>query len=479
MINRRELLKSAGALGLSPALPRVSSAAPAPTSTRPFPENFVWGSATAAYQVEGAVHLDGRGPSIWDTWSHQPGNVVHNDTGDVADDFFDRYPSDVALMKSLGLRGCRFSIAWPRVFPQGSGTPNPKGLDFYDRLLDTLHEAGVEPYCTLFHWDLPQALEDRGGWASADTAKAFADYAGYVAGKLSDRIRNWMTINEFSSFIDGGYGPNPHMAPARTLSRHQLAQARHHAVLAHGLGVHAIRANAKRPVRVGIAENTSGAAPAIATPGHIEAAKRALREFNAAYTTVIMEGRYTQAYLDGLGADAPRFTEQELKIISSPLDFFGVNVYTTSKVMAADNAQGFVRLPTPASYPHMQSSWLYISPEALYWTPKLMTSVWPIREMYITENGCSCADAVNAEGKVLDTDRVLFLRGYLTHLQQAVEEGVPVKGYFLWSLLDNFEWARGYSERFGITYVDYKTQQRIPKLSSQFYKQVIAAGRVL
>jgi beta-glucosidase len=473
-VNRRNFFKSGGAAALAGTLPAKLGAAPAAATARSFPPGFIWGSATAAYQVEGAANEDGRGPSVWDTWSHVPGHVVNNDTGDVADDFYHRYKEDVALMKDLGLRGCRFSISWPRVFPQGAGTPNPKGVDFYKRLVDELRNAGIQPFCTLFHWDLPQALEDKGGWTSRDTAKVFADYAGYMAGQLADRIDRWMTINEFASYIDGGYGPHPYSAPQRQITRGELAQTRHYAVLAHGLAVGAIRASAKRPVQVGIAENTSGAAPAIETADHIAAAAKALRLMNASYTTVIMEGKYPQQYLDSLGADAPHFTAEELKTISAPLDFFGLNVYTTTPVLAADNPRGFVPVPRPKSYPHAVSEWLAITPEALYWTPKLMADVWGLKDIYITENGCSCADTVNAQGQVLDSDRVFFLRAYLTELQRAVTDGVPVKGYFVWSLLDNFEWAQGYSQRFGITYVDYKTQKRTPKLSAEFYKQVIA-----
>jgi len=475
LISRRQLFKTsvaiAGAIGLRPAQQLV--AATPSCATHNFPSGFLWGSATASYQVEGAVNEDGRGQSIWDTFSHARGHTFQENTGDTADDFYHRYKEDVALMKSLGLRAFRFSIAWPRIFPNGTGAPNPKGLEFYDRLVDELLASGIQPFCTLFHWDLPQTLEDKGGWASRETAYAFAEYAGYVASRLSDRIQHWMTINEFASFIDNSYGATSTMAPGRHLSRAELMQTRHYAVLAHGLAVQAVRGSAKRPVQIGIAESISGAAPAIETPEHIAAAERAMRLLNAPYTTVILEGKYPQEYLDSLGSDAPRFTAEELKIISSPLDFYGANIYSTSQVLAADNAQGYVKVPHSSSYPHMLSNWLYIAPEALYWTPKLMAKIWGIKNIYITENGCSAADALTPGGKVLDTERVFYLRAYLSQLQRAVADGVPVKGYFLWSLLDNFEWARGYSERFGIVYVDYRTLKRTPKLSAEFYRQTI------
>jgi beta-glucosidase len=480
-MDRRDFLKTGSALaaastlGLNPPNALAAPSAYITPAARAFPKNFLWGTATASYQVEGAATEDGRMPSVWDTYAKIPGSIRNGDTGDVADDFYHRYKEDIALMKTLGVKGFRFSIAWPRVFPQGTGAPNPKGLDFYKSMLDELHKAGIEPYCTLYHWDTPQAIEDKfGGWRNRDITKIFADYAGYCASQLSDRITNWMTINEFSSYIDASYGADPHHAPAVKTSRAEQMQARHYAVLAHGMAVQAIRASAKHPARVGMAENIDGVMPAIETPEHIQAAAVAIRELNAQYATVILEGKYTDNYLRKLGADAPKFTAEELKIISTPLDFLGINAYTTSEVMAADNADGYVRVPRPASYPHLMTNWLFYNPQALYWTPKLVSEVWGVREMYITENGCSAADHVNEDGKVLDTDRVNYLRNYLTQLQRGISEGVPVKGYFVWSMLDNFEWTKGYTERFGITYIDFKTQKRIPKLSYEFYKTVIA-----
>ena len=481
-MKRRTFLQSAAALAATPALAPFARAAELPSIPAPaphsFPPGFVWGTATAAYQVEGAVHADGRGPSIWDTFAHTPGKTWHGETADVTDDFYHRYPEDVASMRRLGVRGFRFSIAWTRVFPDGTGAPNPKGLDFYKRLLDSLQSAGIDPYCTLFHWDLPQALQDKGGWTSRATSQAFADYAGYVAGQLSDRITNWMTINEFDSFIDAGYADGE-SAPGLRLPRAQVMQARHYAVLAHGLGVQAIRAAAKRPVQVGLAEDVSGAMPAIEDPAHIRAAEQALREINAQYITVILEGRYTDRYLRNLGPDAPHFTSEDLKIISSPIDFLGINVYTTQEVLPADEPDGFTIVPRPASYPHASSDWLYFNPQALYWTPKLVSEIWGVKKIYITENGYSSDDVLTPDGAVLDSDRVLYLRNYLTQLQRGVAEGIPVRGYFLWSILDNYEWASGFSKRFGITYVDFQTEKRTPKLSYHFYQEVIRRNGVV
>ncbi|HEX3570767.1 MAG TPA: GH1 family beta-glucosidase [Acidobacteriaceae bacterium] len=450
-----------------------STVAEGAASDRPFPKGFLWGSATASYQVEGAVHEDGRGVSIWDTFSHTPGKTFNGDTGDVADDSYHLYKQDIALMKQLGLTACRFSVAWPRIFPNGTGEPNQKGVDFYRRYCEALHEAGVEPFCTLYHWDLPQTLEDKGGWQSKDTSKAFADYAGYTAGKLGPLVTQYMTMNEMSSFIDIGYRDGRH-APGLRLPPGKVAQARHHAVLAHGMAVGAIRASAPAGTRVGYAENVHSAIPAFNAPEHIAAARKAFVEENASYATVMQTGEYRESYLRKLGADAPKFTAEELKTISAPTDFMGINVYTATPVVAAENELGYRIPPKQKSYPHMASPWLTIGPEALYWVQKFAVEELHAKEAYITENGCSADDVVEADGNVYDTDRVMYLNAYLTQLQRGVSEGVPVKGYFCWSLLDNYEWADGYAKRFGITYVDFKTQKRTPKLSAKFYANVIA-----
>jgi beta-glucosidase len=457
--------------------PSLEAALPPATSPRAFPEGFLWGSATASYQVEGAAKEDGRGPSIWDTFSHIPGKTANGDTGDVADDFYHRYPEDIAMMKDMGLKSFRFSVSWTRVFPTGTGTPNPKGLDFYHRLVDTLLEAGIAPYCTLFHWDLPQTLEDRGGWQNRQTAVDFAEYAGYVAKRLSDRVQHFMTLNEMSSFVDLGYGKGIH-APGLKVGRKALAQVAHHAVLAHGLGVQAIRANAKPGTQVGLADNATACTPVFEAPEHVAAARTAMREENARFLTAVMEGRYTDLYLKRLGADAPTFTEADMRAIHSPLDFVGLNVYPASYVRADSSEQGYSMVSEPITAPRMASPWLYVGPEALYWSPKLVNELWHPKALYITENGCSSDDQITPQGTILDTDRTMFLRNYLTQLHRAVTEGVPLKGYFLWSLLDNYEWADGYGKRFGIVYVDYKTQKRIPKLSAHFYKATIAKNSV-
>ena len=465
-----------------------------PTTTaqitaREFPRGFLWGTATSAYQIEGAWNEDGKGPSIWDTYAHTAGNIKNNDTGDIANDHYHRYKEDVALMRSIGANAYRFSIAWPRIFPQGTGTPNVKGLDFYDRLVDELVEAGIAPFPTLYHWDLPQALQDKGGWQSRDTAKAFGDYAGCMAGKLSDRVRHFFTINEFRSFVDMGHQTKVvnvpggtidiSIAPGLSLAPGELNQVRHHAVLAHGMAVQAIRAKGKAGTQVGPAEVLESAVPLIETPEHIKAAQSATRERNAPFLTVMLEGKYTDAYLKDAGKDAPKFTDEDLKIIASPLDFVGINCYKpTVYVLGSDQAPGWRDIPFARGHPKMSTSWLTVGPEALYWAPKLVHSLWKPKEIFISENGCGTDDVLADDGKVYDTDRIMFLRACLTQLQRATADGVPVKGYFQWSTMDNFEWTAGFGNRFGLVYVDFETQKRIPKLSAQWFQEVAKRNAV-
>lgn len=453
------------------------AAEPSPGQTTPvarFPAGFLWGTATSAYQIEGAVNEDGRGPSIWDRFVRIPGKIADHSNADVADDHYHLYKQDVQLMKALGTKAYRFSIAWPRVFPEGSGAPNPKGLDFYNRLLDELLNNGITPFATLYHWDLPVALQDRfGGWQSRDTSKAFADYAAYVAEHLGDRIGHFFTINECSRFVNLGYGFGID-APGLKLSAAELNQVRHHVALGHGLAVQAIRAHGKAGTKVGPAENVVTCIPAIATPENVRAAEAATRELNAGYITVMLEGHYTEAFLAQAGKDAPKYTADDLRVISSPIDFVGLNVYRPDHyVVAADDERGYSVLPFPASFPHMYSSWLRFGPEAIYWAPRHVAKLWNVKSIYITENGTSAADERDAKGNVYDLDRVMYLRAYLTELQRATSEGIPVAGYFHWSLMDNFEWVDGFQTRFGLYRVDFATQQRSPKLSASFYRETI------
>jgi beta-glucosidase len=480
--SRRHFSKLAGISALGMATPasteeaKLASDRHAPAR---FPDGFVWGTATSAYQIEGAVNEDGRGPSIWDIFSHTRGKIADRSNGDRANDHYHRYKEDVGLIRQLGARAYRFSIAWPRVFPEGSGAPNPKGLDFYDRLVDELLANGIEPFATLYHWDLPQPLQDKvGGWQSSETSKAFAAYAGVVAERLSDRVRNIFTLNEPGRFVNFGYGWGID-APGLKLPAAALNQVHHHVALGHGLAVQAIRARGRAGTRVGPAENIAACVPAIATPENIRAAEIATCELNAGFLGVILEGKYTDGFLAYAGKDAPKYTDDELKIIASPNDFVGLNIYAPQYyVIASDRAPGFTVLPFPASFPHMKSDWLRVGPETIYWVPRLAAKIWNIDTIYISENGTSSEDKLTADGKVHDLDRVMYLRNYLAQLQRATAEGVPVRGYFLWSLMDNFEWIYGFGQRFGVHYVDFDTQQRTPKLSAAFYRDVIERNAV-
>ena len=462
-----------------------------PSIGRRFPDGFYWGVGTSAYQVEGAWNEDGKGVSIWDTYAHTPGKIKNDDNGDVANDHYHRYAEDVALMQSIGATAYRFSVAWPRIFPEGGGQPNAKGIDFYNRLVDALLEAGIEPFATLYHWDLPQTLQDKyDGWRSAETAKAFAEYAGYVSEQLGDRVKHYFTINEFRSFVEAGYqvvdvkvgGKTLQLggAPGMRLSDSELKQVRHHAVLGHGLAVQAIRASAPAGTKVGFAENIRIAVPVIDAPECVAAAEKATRERNAGFTTVMLEGRYTDEYLAEAGRGSPKFTDEELATIASPLDFVGINVYRPGwYVEPSDGPTGYHEVPINASHPKMQSAWHVLDPEVMYWAPRQMQSIWGAKSIFITENGCAASDVVADDGKVYDTDRVMFLRACLGQLQRATSEGVPVDGYFLWSAQDNFEWVDGYGKRFGLIYVDFETLERTPKLSAEWFREASRQNAVI
>lgn len=445
---------------------------------RPFPDGFRWGTATASYQVEGAVDEDGRGPSIWDTFVHSSGKMLVDANADVAVDHYHRFREDVALMRDLGTNSYRFSISWPRVFPEGIGSPNTKGIEFYDRLVDELLANGVEPFPTLYHWDLPQALQDRGGWQTRDTSLAFGDYAAYVAEQLSDRVTHFFTINEFHNVVEAGHGAGI-LAPGLQLAPRELNQVRHHVVLGHGLAVQAIRSSGRPGTQVGPADNVYVVSPIVETEADIRAAQTATREFNAGLMTVMLEGRYTDTFLTDAGADAPVFTDDDMRTIGSPLDFVGINIYQSDHyVRASESPRGFEDVPFAPSHPHA-ASWHRISPESMYWGPRHLQQIWGVTDIFVTENGCVSTDTPDEHGNVFDSDRVAFTRSYLTQLQRATADGIPVRGYFHWSLLDNFEWIAGYQNRYGLYYVDFATQTRTPKLSAAYYRETIARNAVV
>jgi len=452
-----------------------------------FPPDFCWGAATAAYQIEGAAQEDGRKPSVWDTFSRVAGHVKNGDTGDVACDHYHRFAADVKLMAELGIKHYRFSIAWPRVIPEGRGAVNEKGVDFYRRLVDALLAHGITPHATLFHWDSPQALEDRyGSWRSREMADDFAEYCSQTVKRLGDRVTNWMTINEIYCFTYMGYGvgQTPQHAPGTIVaSRQEVLQTVHHALLAHGLGCQAIRAATPKPASVSLVVNFDSYIPVIETPENIAAARRAFvaEEHNGTVLVPALTGAYNPQALAALGANAPKIQAGDLKIIAQPLDVLGYNIYTGSYVRAAGNERGYELLPLPREYPQMHMPWLNLVPESLYWGVRMISEALGKKELpiLITENGCATEDDLTAKGEIFDLSRVMYLRAYLRNALRAVDEGYPLKGYFHWSLLDNFEWSWGYTRRFGLTHVDYATQQRTPKQSFRWYQEVMRTNRIL
>lgn len=472
-LSRRELMGVVGAGGLAAAVPTGAAAGlPQPKT---FPHGFLWGSATSSFQIEGSLNADGRGESIWDVFCREPGRIKNGDNGDVACDSYNRYGEDTQLLKNIGAAAYRLSFSWPRIFPSGKGKPNRKGLDHYHRVIDNLLENGIQPYITLFHWDLPSALP--GGWQSRDTALAFADYAGLISREFSDKVSNYFTLNEMLAFIAGGYGVGMH-APGLKLGKRELNQTRHHALLAHGLGVQAIRANAKDDVAVGPAENVLIGVPAIEDAAHVEAAKRMFRRSNAAYIVPILDGAYPESWLKEQAADAPIIADGDMKAIGQPVDFVGVNIYTGSYVRPSDTEAGYEVVQGGRDAPNMGLPWLKLVPEATYWGVRILSELWNPKRVLITENGTPAADELKL-GAVRDVERIMYLRNCLGHIQRAAAEGYPIAGYFLWSLLDNFEWTEGYQSRFGLHYVDFKTQARTPKLSAAWYREVIARNAVV
>ncbi len=458
-----------------------------------FDDSFAWGVATSAYQIEGAVGEGGRSPSVWDSLCQLEGAVLNGDTGAVACDHYHRYLDDIQLMAQLGVKHYRFSIAWSRIIPEGRGAVNEAGVDFYRRLVDALLENGITPHATLFHWDSPQALEDRyGSWRSREMAQDFADYAGAVVGRLGDRVTNWITLNEIFCFIHMGYGvgdvvkqqPRPPHAPGTVVERlKDVWQASHHALLAHGLGCQAIRAASPQPCQVSLVDNWMVPVPVIESPEHIEAAKRAfeLVGTNGGVILPALTGRYGETFLAQLGEEAPEILPGDLETIHQPLDGLGFNVYTGCYVRAAQTEAGFEWVDLPKGYPRMNMPWLQVVPEAMYWGIRHVSETLGRGDLpiFVTENGCAAQDELR-DGAVWDTDRIFYLRQYLRSAQRAVAEGFPLRGYFLWSLLDNFEWAYGYDRRFGVVYVDYDNGlERVPKASFDWFRECVRQGRVV
>ncbi len=434
------------------------------------PAGFLWGAATAAYQVEGAAREGGRGESIWDHFAAKPGKVRAGDTGEVACDFYHRYRGDVDLMRELGIDAFRFSIAWPRVMPEGRGRVEPRGLDFYDRLVDSLLEAGVRPFPTLYHWDLPQALEDTGGWTARATAEAFVEYAEAVVGRLGDRVSDWTTHNEPFCSAWLGYVEGLH-APGRHSIVDGLA-ATHHVLLSHGLAAEAIRREA-RGSRVGIVLDCVPIHAASDAPADREAARLVDALRNRLYFDPVFKGAYPEEVLEYLAPAAPPLRRGDLETIAAPIDFLGVNNYSRRLVRAATDGPVDVCAPSGT----LTATGWEVYPQGLYEVLTRVQRDYAPPLVYVTENGAAYADVRTHDGRVHDPERISYLDGYLRAMARAASEGVPVAGYFVWSLLDNFEWAEGYAKRFGLVFVDYPTQERVPKDSFAWYKDTIARAR--
>ena len=454
-------------------MPTRASSLSLPSSSLSFPADFAWGVATAAPQIEGAAFEDGKGESIWDRFARQPGRVLGGDTLDVACDHYHRYKEDCRLMRELGVKNYRFSVAWPRVYPQGDGALNPKGLDFYSRLVDALLAEGITPWVTLFHWDLPQALEDRGGWRQRVVPEAFGPYADAVVSTLGDRVKHWITLNEILCFTALGHGEGD-KAPGTKDSAQVINQTFHHALLCHGRAVQAVRGHGGPDAKVGLTDNAAVPVPVTETEADIAAAREWFAIHNARVLGPIYTGQYPEEYLRRTGADRPRVEPGDLELISQPTDFLGLNIYSGAVVRAGRDGGGPETLAFPAEYPRTSSPWHAILPQSLYWGPRLAAEVYGAENIYITENGAGYdVEPVDAHGEVLDLHRRDLVRNYLCELQRAVSDGVPVRGYFLWSFMDNFEWQDGYTRRFGIVHNDYATQTRTPKLSARWYSEVM------
>lgn len=466
-----------------------------------FPPDFVWGAAAAAYQVEGAAFEDGKGPSVWDMFTHRPGAVWQGQethwfpggsrpsspegastlpqTGDIACDHYHRYPEDVRLMALIGLRAYRLSISWPRVLPGGIGAVNPAGLDFYDRLVDTLLAAGVQPWVTLFHWDFPYALYCRGGWLNPDSPAWFAEYASLLVRRLGDRVRHWITLNEPQVFVVLGHAEGRH-APGDKLGWPEVLRTAHHALLAHGRAVQAIRAATPASCEIGFSTAARVRYPATGSPADTAAARRATFEnpgrdlwSNTWFSDPIFFKQYPADALAQFGGDMPEIGPEDMDLIGQPVDFYGVNIYTGIPVRA--NATGAAEVvPFPAGHPRTAFHWP-VTPEALYWGARFLWDHYK-KPIVITENGMSNVDWVSSDGKVHDPQRIDYTGRYLETLRRAIGDGVDARGYFHWSLMDNFEWAEGFKERFGLVYVDYSTQRRILKDSAYWYRDVIATN---
>lgn len=443
-----------------------------------FPKGFIWGVATSSYQIEGGWNEDGKGESIWDRFSHTPGNIEDGTNGDVACNHYHRWREDISLMKSLGVEAYRFSVSWPRILPKGRGEVNEAGLDFYSRLVDSLLEAGILPFLTLYHWDLPQALQDKGGWPARATAEAFAEYADVISRHLGDRVRYWITHNEpavagFEGHLTGRHAPgiqDPNAA----------LRAVHHLLLSHGWAVPIIRGNSPN-AEVGIALNLMPAAPASASAADFHACRHFDGYLNRWFLDPLYGRHYpadmvasyiAQGYLPGEGLTF--IHDGDLDTIAAQTDFLGVNYYTRAIVRDEKAAYNLTQITFPSPESERTEMGWEVYPDGLYEILNRLHLEYRPRKIYVTENGASYSDGPDADGRIRDDRRVDYLCYHLAAAHRAIQNGVPLAGYFVWSLMDNFEWSRGYTQRFGIVWIDYETQKRIPKDSARWYKETIA-----
>ena len=441
-----------------------------------FPSDFVWGAAAASYQIEGGWQDDGKGLSVWDVFSHRKGTIYNGDTGDVACDHYHCYTEDVGLMQAIGLQAYRLSIAWPRVIPDGTGAVNPAGLDFYDKLVDELLAANIQPYVTLFHWDFPYALYLRGGWKNRDVADWFADYTTVMVEKLGDRVKHWMPLNEPAVFLVMGQRDARH-APGDKVSDQDFVYMLHHMYLAHGKSVQAIRAASPAECMVGTANVAGNKYPATDSEADIEAARLAMFSPThnwgyAWWSDPMMLGEYPEDTSVWGGLSMP-VQAGDMAIIQQPLDFYGFNVYHGQPIRAGENGAP-EPVPHPTGYPVTLTHW-QVTPEVLYWSPRFLHERYNL-PILITENGLSNPDWVALDGKVHDPARIDFVRRYLREYKRAAAAGIPLHGYMYWSIMDNFEWAEGMKHRFGMIHVDYQTLKRTPKDSATWYKDMIASN---
>lgn len=438
-----------------------------------FPKDFLWGAGSAAYQVEGAVNEDGRGKSIWDQFCTVPGSIIHGETANIACDHYHRYKEDVALMHELGIDAYRFSIAWPRILPQGRGDVNKAGLDFYDKLIDELLSKHIQPFITLYHWDLPQALEEEGGWVNRNTINAFVEYAEIVSSRFGDRVKNWITHNEPWSISWLGYERGQY-APGKKGEKNALAAA-HHLLLSHGMAVPIIRRNSPG-AQVGIALSLNPVLPATNNPLDAHAAFFKDGTGNRWFLDPIFSGEYPADVLKVVQKNMPIVEKDDLQTIATPIDFLGVNHYTVSRVQWVEG-HGTIYVPYhQANYTDM--NW-EVYPNGLYEMLLRIDRLYKPKKIYITENGAAYPDVRLHDGTVYDPERQRYIENYIEACGRAIHDRVPLAGYFVWTLLDNFEWVYGYRKRFGIVYVDYTTLERIPKFSAHWYKDFIKKQKQL